>query len=96
MFNCPEVKTIFTTLTRDSKKQLHEHIIKIFIPNPIHVEFSLLFHSMGKTQPRKNDEIGNFQPVSAHLFAARSLAGSDRLQVELGIGLLHLLHTAVN
>lgn len=32
----------------------------------------------------------------SHLFAVRSLAGSDGLQVELGVSLLHLLHTAVN
>lgn len=49
-----------------------------------------------KHRQQKNAETGNFQLVSAHLLAVGSFAGSDRLQVELGVSSLHLLHTAVN
>lgn len=56
------------------------------------------FYALEKWNNReqRNTESGDFLEISAHLFAVRSLAGSNRLQAELGISLLHLLHTAVN
>lgn len=61
-------------------------------------DFRLLLYSVEKNTEKwqRNAKTGNFQPVSAHLFAVRSLAGSDRLQVKLGVSLLQLLYTAVN
>lgn len=67
----------------------------IFIQKVVRVELSLLFYPEGGKNTGSTGT-GNFQPASAHLFAVRGLAGSDRLQVEMGMSLLHLLHTAIN
>lgn len=39
---------------------------------------------------------GNFHQISADLFPMKSLVRASRLQVELGVALLQLLHAAVN
>lgn len=56
------------------------------------------FYALQKWNNReqRNTESGDFLEISAHLLAVGSLAGSNRLQAEMGISLLHLLHTAVN
>lgn len=39
---------------------------------------------------------GKSHQISADLFPMKSLVGASRLQVELGVALLQLLHAAVN
>lgn len=53
---------------------------------------------MEKIRERATGEsmTGNFHLISADLFPMKSLVGASRLQVELGVALLQLLHAAVN